>query len=159
MSRLFGSFLLGVLVAAASFDRAAADETRLLRQPSLSAQHVVFAHGGDLWIVERSGGQAVRLTSTPAVESDPHFSPDGASIAFTSNRSGTPAVWIMPATGGAPTRLTWYPAPAFARGFTPDGSRVLYATTPRDRTDGFSSAMDGIDPGRALDAVARAVGL
>lgn len=106
-----------------------AQGTRLLRQPDVSATHVAFAYGGDLWIAERSGGVARRLTSTPAVEGDPHFAPDGQTIAFTSNRSGTNAVYVVPVEGGQPTRLTWYPSASYARGWTPDGRRVLYAST------------------------------
>jgi tricorn protease len=104
-------------------------DARLLRQPSLSATHVVFAYGGDLWITGRDGGEARRLTSTPAVESDPHLSPDGRLVAFSSNRSGDWAVYVMPAAGGDATRLTWYPAAAYARGWTPDGSRIIYASS------------------------------
>jgi tricorn protease len=106
----------------------AAQGTRLLRQPTLSATHIAFAHAGDLWIVERSGGVGRRLTSTPATEADPHLSPDGLWLAFTSDRSGTAAVYEVPVEGGDPTRLTWHPAPAYARGWTPDGGRVLYAS-------------------------------
>lgn len=103
--------------------------TRLLRQPTLSAKHVAFTYGGDLWLAERGGGEARRLTSTPAVESNPHFSPDGTQIAFTSNRSGTPSVYLVPVEGGTPQRLTWHRSGASARGWTPDGQRVLYAST------------------------------
>ena len=115
-------------VVAASLPVAGAEEARLLRQPTLSAEHVAFTHGGDLWVAGRAGDEARRLTSTPAVESNPHFSPDGQWLAFTSNRSGTQAVYVLPAEGGTPKRLTWYPEAAFARGWTPDGTRVLYAT-------------------------------
>ena len=111
--------------------------TRLLRQPTLSARHVAFVHAADLWIADRAGGEARRLTSTPAVESDPHFSPDGSRIAFTSNRSGTPEVYVMRIEGGDPKRLTWYPAPSQARGWTPDGSRVLYASTRETAPRGY----------------------
>jgi tricorn protease len=118
---------------------AAAQEARLLREPTVSESHIAFAYGGDLWLVGRSGGEARRLTSTPAVESDPHLSPDGRHLAFSSNRSGDWAVYVMPAAGGEATRLTWYPAPARARGWSPDGARILYASsretapTPHDR--------------------------
>ena len=117
-----------------------ADPTRFLRQPTLSAKHIAFTHGGDLWITGRDGGLARRLTSTPAVESDPHFSPDGTKIAFSSNRAGGAtgfAVYVVPAEGGTPKRLTWYPAYAFALGWTPDGERVLYATTRETAPVGF----------------------
>lgn len=108
---------------------ASAQGTRLLRQPTISATQVAFAYGSDLWIADRAGGAARRLTSTPAVESDPHFSPDGKQIAFTSNRSGTPEVYVMSVDGGEPQRLSWYPAPSFARGWTADGKRVLYGSS------------------------------
>ncbi len=105
-----------------------AQETRLLRQPTISKTHVAFTYGGDIWVTDFENQQTLRLTSTGAVESNPHFSPDGKTIAFTSNRSGTSAVYTVPVTGGNPTRLTWYPSSAVARGWTPDGENVLYSS-------------------------------
>jgi len=105
--------------------------TRLLRQPSLSATQIAFEYGGDIWVVAKTGGEARRITSTPAVESDPHFSPDGKWIAFTSDRSGMPQVYVVAAEGGNPRKLTWFPAQASARGWTPDGKRILYSS-PRE---------------------------
>ena len=131
---VFLSLAALVTVAAAP---AAAQGTRLLRQPTLSAGHVAFTYGADLWVADRTGGEARRLTSTPAVEADPHFSPDGQWIAFTSNRSGTQAVYVVSAGGGEPTRLTWYPAGTYARGWTPDGSRVLYSSTRETAPTGY----------------------
>ena len=84
-----------------------AQGTRLLRQPTVSATDIAFTYGADVWIVGKGGGVARRITSTPAVESDPKLSPDGKWIAFTSNRSGTPAVYVVSAAGGEPTRRTW----------------------------------------------------
>src|SRR5579871_1861052 len=84
--------------------------TRLLRQPSISTTQIAFEYGGDIWIVDKNGGDARRITSTGAVEANPHFSPDGQWLAFSSDRSGVPEVYIVPVTGGDPTRLTWYPA-------------------------------------------------
>ncbi|MFN5648338.1 MAG: hypothetical protein ACK458_12540, partial [Sphingobacteriales bacterium] len=70
----------------------------------------------------------LRLTSTPAVESDPHFSPDGKWIAFTSNRSGNMAVYIVSAKGGEPKRLTFHPAATLSRGWSNDGKQVLFSS-------------------------------
>jgi len=51
---------------------------------------VAFEDGADIWVVGPEGGDARRLTATPAVETEPHVSPDGKWIAFTSNRTGSP---------------------------------------------------------------------
>ncbi|HKJ02272.1 MAG TPA: hypothetical protein VJ997_07450, partial [Longimicrobiales bacterium] len=137
MFRSFSALSLVLAALLLSVSGATAQGTRLLRQPTLSSTQVAFAYGGDLWVTERSGGTARRLTSTPAVEGDPHFSPDGRWIAFTSNRSGVPQVYVVGVDGGEPTRLTWYPAGSEARGWTPDGTRVLYASSRETAPVGY----------------------
>lgn len=102
--------------------------TRLLRQPSVSSSSIAFEYGGDIWLCAKDGGNARRITSTAAVEGNPHFSPDGKWIAFNSNRSGIHAVYIVPSEGGTPTRLSWYPSASYPRGWTPDGKQVVYAS-------------------------------
>jgi tricorn protease len=106
-----------------------AEGTRLLRRPTVSRDLVAFAYASDLWTVPRSGGQARRLTATPFVETDPHFSPDGSQIAFTAKVGGNTDVYVIPAAGGDPVRLTYHPAIDTARGWSPDGRRVIFAST------------------------------
>jgi tricorn protease len=106
-----------------------AQGTRLLRQPSISEDKISFVYGGDIWVVSKNGGDALRITSTAAVESNPHLSPDGKQIAFTSNRSGVDAVYVAETTGGTPKRLTWYPSASYTRGWSADGKKILYATS------------------------------
>lgn len=103
--------------------------TRLLRQPAISATHLSFSYGGDIWVTDIDNQKILRLTSTPAVESNPCFSPDGKWIAFNSNRSGIQAVYVVSVDGGSPRRLTWHPSPASVCGWSPDGKRILYSTT------------------------------
>lgn len=114
-----------------------AQGTRLLRQPTISATQIAFEYAGDIWVVSKEGGDARRITSTAAVEGNPHFSPDGKWIAFSSNRSGIDQVYIVSAEGGMPTRLTWYPAPSFPRGWTPDGKKILYASSRESAPTGY----------------------
>jgi len=106
-----------------------AQETRLLRQPDIDATHVVFTYGGDIWINQLGTKNAKRITSTPAVESNPHLSPNGKWIAFSSNRSGSNSVYIVSINGGDPKRLTWHPNGSSVRGWTNDGKSVLYASS------------------------------
>ncbi|MFN0728798.1 S41 family peptidase [Polaribacter gochangensis] len=106
-----------------------AQETRLLRQPTMHANQVAFAYGGDIWTTNLSTNITTRLTSTPAQESTPHFSPDGKWIAFTSNRSGSQSVYIVSVNGGEAKRLTWHTSANVVKGWTNDGKNVLFAST------------------------------
>lgn len=106
-----------------------AQSTQLLRQPSISKDSIVFTYGGDIWLSNLQNQQVNRITSTAAVESNPHFSPDGKTIAFTSNRSGTKSVYTVSREGGSAKRLTWHASSAYARGWSPDGKSVLYASS------------------------------
>lgn len=107
----------------------AAQTRTLYRSPAISKTHVVFVYAGDLWRVPRSGGEAVRLTSGPGLETNPSFSPDGSMIAFTGQYDGNTDVYIVPAAGGVPKRLTFHPGPDTVQGWTPDGKRVLFTHT------------------------------
>jgi len=120
------SFLLFLALLPHALD---AQGTRLLRQPTISAEYIAFAYGGDIWRANLDGSEVRRITSTPAVESDPHFSPDGNWLAFTSNRSGANAVYVVSKEGGIPERLTWHTSTTGVRGWTPDGQHILYAST------------------------------
>jgi Tol biopolymer transport system component/imidazolonepropionase-like amidohydrolase len=67
---------------------------------------IVFDLVGDLYTLPIAGGAARRLTSGAAWDCQPRWSPDGKSIAFTSDRSGIDNVWTIPATGGEPVAIT-----------------------------------------------------
>lgn len=105
-----------------------AQGTRMLRQPTVSRDLVAFAYAGDLWTVSRNGGQARRLTSTPGVEADPYFSPDGSQIAFSATVAGNTDVYVMPTGGGELTRLTYHPGTDRVSGWSPDGRRIIFTS-------------------------------
>ncbi len=125
-SRLFSGPSLVLLVAAVVVPQeGAAQGARFLRQPDVSETHIVFVHANDIWLVGRSGGDAVRLTSAEGAETDPAFSDDGRWIAFSGQYGGNTDVYLMPASGGQPQRLTWHPADDVVQGWTPDG-KILF---------------------------------
>ena len=72
----------------------------LQQQPTLSHTQICFAYAGDLWLVSRDGGDAVRLTTGIGAESEPNFSPDGTLIAFTGEDEGNPDDYVVPTAGG-----------------------------------------------------------
>ena len=102
--------------------------TRLLRSPTVSATHIAFAYANNIWIVERSGGTARRVTSFQGQTSNPHFSPDGKWIAFTGEYAGNNDVYVVPSEGGEPKRLTWHPGSDQVQGWTPDGKAVMFSS-------------------------------
>jgi tricorn protease len=99
--------------------------TRLLRQPDIWHDQVVFVYAGDLWIASTKGGPARRLTAHPGDELYPKFSPDGRWIAFTGQYDGNNDVDVIPAAGGEPRRLTFHPANDMVLDWSPDG-RILF---------------------------------
>ena len=100
----------------------------LARKPTLSQDYIVFSFAGDLWRVPRAGGDAVRLTNGAGTETDPVFSPDGSTIAFTGEYDGNVDVYVVPVSGGVPKRLTYHPSADRVLGWTPDGKRVLFVS-------------------------------
>lgn len=107
-----------------------ANETLLLRQPTISDQHVAFVYGGDIWIAEKDGQHPKRLTVNPAVERNPIFSPDGSQIAFTGNYDGNTDVYVISIHGGDPKRVTSHPAVDVLRGWISNDE--VYFTTARE---------------------------
>jgi len=103
--------------------------TRLLRSPTVSATQIAFAYANNIWIVERAGGAARRLTSFPGETANPHFSPDGKTIAFSGEYAGNVDVYIVPAEGGDPRRLTWHPSPDLVQGWMPGGKSIVFSTS------------------------------
>lgn len=102
--------------------------TQLLRQPTVSADHIVFVYANDLWKVDRDGGDAHRLTSDEGYESNPHFSPDEEWVAFSAEYDGNVDVYVVSANGGSPQRLTWHPGADIVQGWTPEGE-VLFRSS------------------------------
>src|SRR5438105_1358511 len=105
-SRLVLLFLLIVLIPPLASAQKPPDTTRLLRFPTTNGPQIVFCYAGELYTVAKAGGVARRITSGPGYTSFPHFSADGAQLAFTSQYDGNTEVYVMPGEGGTPKRLT-----------------------------------------------------
>ena len=120
------TILIAFVVAALSTPLSA--QTRMLRAPSVSKTNLAFAYAGNIWIVDRSGGAARRLTSFAGEASSPKLSPDGARVAFSAQYAGNVDVYVLPIEGGEPKRLTFHPGPDVVQGWTPDGKEIVFAS-------------------------------
>src|SRR5574344_593273 len=99
------SVLLLSLLLILNFTKA--QESRLLRFPNIHNDKIIFTYCSDLYIVNKSGGLARKLTEDQGMEIFAKFSPDGKNIAFTGQYDGNSEIYIMPAEGGSPKRLTY----------------------------------------------------
>jgi tricorn protease-like protein len=100
----------------------------MLRWPDVSATQIVFSYANDLWVVPKSGGQAIPLASPPGAENFPRFSPDGGTIAFVGNYDGGRDLYTIPTGGGVPTRATYHPGGETLCDWTPDGKALHFLT-------------------------------
>ncbi len=132
MKNSFILIIAGILLFISALS---AQETRLLRNPDISKNLITFVYAGDIWTIPVTGGEAIRLTTFPGIESAPHFSPDGKQIAFSAQYDGNTDVYLIPSNGGEPVRLTWHPGFDVVRGWTPDGSKIIFASD-RESTPG-----------------------
>lgn len=111
-------------------------ESGLSVNPAISPDGKLLAYASDrsgegnfdIWVRQIGGGDAMRLTKSPADDVEPNFSPDGTKIVFRSTRDGG-GLYIIPALGGEERRI--------ANGgrqpqFSPDGSKVVYWTGAAD---------------------------
>ncbi len=66
---------------------------------SPDGKQIVFDLLGDLYVIPSTGGDAKRLTSGPAWDCQPRFSPNGKQIAFISDRNGSDNLWLINVDG------------------------------------------------------------
>jgi Tol biopolymer transport system component len=112
--------------------------TRITSAPAFSApqwspngRRLAVEHSGDVWTMSPTGASLVRVTTNPADDFEPTWSPDGASLAFVSNRTGVRNIFVIHAAKpfGSPRQVTRY-AP------NSTGDVTDFATSPRWSPDG-----------------------
>ena len=112
--------------AVRDFDSRTARAVRGIMSPVISPDgtQVAFAALGDLWLMP-IGGTARRLTNDRFVEMHPTWSPDGRSLAFSSDRDGTMDLWVRELASGAEQKVA---SGATKASWAPRGTEIAYLT-------------------------------
>lgn len=125
MNRFLAVVLCGMGLVQGAFTEREVVQLGSVPVLSPNGKQLVFEYRGDLWGAAVKGGQATRLTSHPARETRPVFSPDGTELAFGSWRDGSWQTYVMPATGGQAEQLSFHSDGSTPYAWYPDGGSLV----------------------------------
>ncbi len=109
-------------------DSTARQEVKGIVSPALSpdGKRVVFEALNQLWLLE-IGGKPAPLTNDKYYKEDPAWSPDGARIAYSSDKAGTEDIYILDVATKAEKRVTSSTASAeVSAAWSPDGKKLAW---------------------------------
>lgn len=106
--------------------------------------------GADIFKMRPDGTQIKKLTSHPAVDHQPRWSPNGRFILFTSFRRGTADLYRMRPDGTRVRRVTSGSGDEHSGDWSSDGRSIVFVKRDRDMTESVVVLSDGGSARRTL---------
>lgn len=122
--------LLTLIAPLATASAMAQSDPLWMRFPAISpdGKTVAFSYKGDIWTVPANGEQARQITTNPAYDAYPVWSPDSRQIAFASSREGSMDIYVVGRDGGAPRRVTTDSGDEYPMAWRNDSTIMLKAS-------------------------------
>ena len=122
--------LLALIAPLATASAMAQSDPLWMRFPAISpdGKTVAFSYKGDIWTVPANGEQARQITTNPAYDAYPVWSPDSRQIAFASSREGSMDIYVVGRDGGAPRRVTTDSGDEYPMAWRNDSTIMLKAS-------------------------------
>ncbi|MCA9935526.1 MAG: TolB family protein, partial [Anaerolineales bacterium] len=109
----------------------------------------------DIYLLPVGRAEPLRLTSNPAADREPAWSPDGREIAFSSHRSGDWEIYVYNLPFGKLSRVTNSPGLDGSPHWSPDGQWLVYESYRNENMDIYIVKADGSEgPFRLTENVA-----
>lgn len=115
------------LMLPSSASAAGRTEVNAMAWPALSPDGamLVFEWLDDIWLASSAGGEAIRITTDPARDSYPKFTPDGKRVVFSSERSGSLQIHSVKIDGSDSRQHSANTGGNMLNDISPDGSFAL----------------------------------
>lgn len=122
--------LLALIAPLATASAMAQSDPLWMRFPAISpdGKTVALSYKGDIWTVPANGGQARQITTNPAYDAYPVWSPDSRQIAFASSREGSMDIYVVGRDGGTPRRVTTDSGDEYPMAWRNDSTIMLKAS-------------------------------
>lgn len=128
-------------------------------QPSIprKGHRLAYAQGSrsiNIYRIELPGATGhtippTKLIGSTRTQGGPQFSPDGKSIAFGSDRSGSPEIWTCDSEGLNPIQLTSFGGPEVGTPrWSPDGKQIAFDSHAKGDADIYVLGVEGGVPRR-----------
>ncbi len=133
-------FTVATLVMAVALLTACDGDSTGLDGDDSTVDRIAFSTDRDgnfeIYVMKADGTSLVNLTNNPAADGTPAWSPDGAKIAFQTDRDAAPGcsprcpsdIYVMKADGTGLVNLTNNPASDEVPAWSPDGTKIAFRT-------------------------------